>query len=172
MGSVNAEGANNVAIIFGASRGFGDALAEAFLPTHSLFLSSRSGGGDKWQERAQSSNKIHCGALDVSASFDELFDYCRAVTSNAVVQNADEVVVIFNAGCISSHSYGGDNVMHSNTISDDISVNITGFCQLVSLMLSTLYDNNLKTPYQPQNDEEDQWIEYIIQDAKRNRIIE
>jgi len=38
--------------------------------------------------------------------------------------------------------------------------------------LAKLYDNNLKTPYQPQTVEEDKWIEYIIQDAKKQGIIE
>ena len=33
--------------------------------------------------------------------------------------------------------------------------------------MAKLYDNNLKTPYQPQIVEEDKWIEYIIEDAKK-----
>tara|TARA_B100000886_G_C20333602_1_gene453486 strand:- start:248 stop:823 length:576 start_codon:yes stop_codon:yes gene_type:complete len=38
--------------------------------------------------------------------------------------------------------------------------------------MAKLYDNNLKTPYQPKNIEEDKWIEYIILDAKKNGKIE
>ena len=38
--------------------------------------------------------------------------------------------------------------------------------------MAKLYDNNLKTPYQPESVEEDQWIEYIIVDAKKKGIIE
>ncbi|MGC6490645.1 MAG: DUF4294 domain-containing protein [Flavobacteriales bacterium] len=38
--------------------------------------------------------------------------------------------------------------------------------------LAKLYDNNLKTPYQPKTVEEDKWIEYIIKDAKQKGIIE
>jgi hypothetical protein len=38
--------------------------------------------------------------------------------------------------------------------------------------MAKLYDNNLKTPYQPQSVEEDKWIEYIIVDAKKKGIIE
>ena len=38
--------------------------------------------------------------------------------------------------------------------------------------LARLYDNNLKTPYQPQSVEEDKWIEYILEDAKRQGVIE
>lgn len=38
--------------------------------------------------------------------------------------------------------------------------------------LARLYDNNLKTPYQPQSVEEDKWIEYILEDAKRQGMIE
>lgn len=38
--------------------------------------------------------------------------------------------------------------------------------------MAKLYDNNLKTPYQPQNVEEDKWIEYILKDAKQKGIIE
>ena len=38
--------------------------------------------------------------------------------------------------------------------------------------MAKLYDNNLKTPYQPENIEEDKWIEYIILDAKKNGKIE
>ena len=37
--------------------------------------------------------------------------------------------------------------------------------------MAKLYDNNLKTPYQPQSVEEDKWIEYIIVDAKKKGII-
>ena len=33
--------------------------------------------------------------------------------------------------------------------------------------LARFYDNNLKTPYQPDKVEEDKWIEYILQEAKR-----
>ena len=38
--------------------------------------------------------------------------------------------------------------------------------------LAKLYDNNLKTPFQPNTVEEDKWIEYIILDAKQKGIIE
>ena len=38
--------------------------------------------------------------------------------------------------------------------------------------MAKLYDNNLKTPYQPKNIEEDKWIEYIILEAKKNGKIE
>ena len=38
--------------------------------------------------------------------------------------------------------------------------------------MAKLYDNNLITPYQPKNIEEDKWIEYIILDAKKNGKIE
>ena len=38
--------------------------------------------------------------------------------------------------------------------------------------MAKLYDNNLKTLYQPQSVEEDKWIEYILEDAKRKGIIE
>ena len=38
--------------------------------------------------------------------------------------------------------------------------------------MAKLYDNNLKTTYQPQRVEEDKWIEYIILDAKKRGIIE
>ena len=38
--------------------------------------------------------------------------------------------------------------------------------------LARLYDNNLKTPYQPQSVEEDKWIEYILEDAKRQGVID
>ena len=38
--------------------------------------------------------------------------------------------------------------------------------------MAKLYDNNLKTPYQPKNIEEDKWIEYIILNAKKNGKIE
>ena len=38
--------------------------------------------------------------------------------------------------------------------------------------MAKLYDNNLKTPYQPKNIEEDKWIEYIILDAMKNGKIE
>ena len=37
--------------------------------------------------------------------------------------------------------------------------------------LAKLYDNNLKTTYQPQTEEEDKWIEYILEDAKQKGII-
>tara|TARA_B100000963_G_scaffold14490_2_gene11125 strand:- start:4189 stop:4764 length:576 start_codon:yes stop_codon:yes gene_type:complete len=37
--------------------------------------------------------------------------------------------------------------------------------------MAKLYDNNLKTPYQPQSVEEDKWIEYIIVDANKKGII-
>lgn len=37
--------------------------------------------------------------------------------------------------------------------------------------LAKLYDNNLKTPFQPNSVEEDKWIEYIIQDAQQKGII-
>jgi len=38
--------------------------------------------------------------------------------------------------------------------------------------MAKLYDNNLKTPYQPHSVEEDKWIEYILKDAKQKGIIE
>jgi hypothetical protein len=38
--------------------------------------------------------------------------------------------------------------------------------------MAKLYENNLKTTYQPQRVEEDKWIEYIILDAKKRGIIE
>lgn len=38
--------------------------------------------------------------------------------------------------------------------------------------LAKLYDNNLKTPFQPNSVDEDKWIEYIILDAKQKGIIE
>ena len=38
--------------------------------------------------------------------------------------------------------------------------------------IARMYDNNLKTPYQPKTVEEDKWIEYILQDAKQKRVIE
>lgn len=47
-----------------------------------------------------------------------------------------------------------------------------GFQAFFWQSLARLYDNNLKTPYQPQSVEEDKWIEYIIQDAKKQGIIE
>jgi len=47
-----------------------------------------------------------------------------------------------------------------------------GFQAFFWQSLARLYDNNLKTPYQPQSVEEDKWIEYIIQDAKRKGTIE
>jgi hypothetical protein len=47
-----------------------------------------------------------------------------------------------------------------------------GFQAFFWQSLARLYDNNLKTPYQPQNDEEDKWIEYILEDAKRQGVIE
>ncbi len=47
-----------------------------------------------------------------------------------------------------------------------------GFQAFFWQSLARMYDNNLKTPYQPQSVEEDKWIEYIIQDAKRKGTIE
>lgn len=47
-----------------------------------------------------------------------------------------------------------------------------GFQAFFWQSLARMYDNNLKTPYQPQSVEEDKWIEYIIQDAKRKGLIE
>ncbi len=46
-----------------------------------------------------------------------------------------------------------------------------GFQAFFWQSLARMYDNNLKTPYQPQSVEEDKWIEYIIQDAKRKGLI-
>jgi len=47
-----------------------------------------------------------------------------------------------------------------------------GFQAFFWQSLARMYDNNLKTPYQPQSVEEDKWIEYIIKDAKRKGLIE
>ena len=47
-----------------------------------------------------------------------------------------------------------------------------GFQAFFWQSLARLYDNNLKTPYQPKNVEEDKWIEYILEDAKRQGLIE
>ena len=47
-----------------------------------------------------------------------------------------------------------------------------GFQAFFWQSLARLYDNNLKTPYQPQSVEEDKWIEYILEDAKRQGVIE
>ncbi|MDA7794142.1 DUF4294 domain-containing protein [Flavobacteriales bacterium] len=47
-----------------------------------------------------------------------------------------------------------------------------GFHAFFWQSLARMYDNNLKTPYQPQSVEEDKWIEYIIQDAKRKGLID
>ena len=47
-----------------------------------------------------------------------------------------------------------------------------GFQAFFWQSLARMYDNNLKTPYQPQSVEEDKWIEYIIQDAKRKGLID
>lgn len=47
-----------------------------------------------------------------------------------------------------------------------------GFQAFFWQSLARFYDNNLKTPYQPQSVEEDKWIEYILEDAKRQGLIE
>lgn len=47
-----------------------------------------------------------------------------------------------------------------------------GFQAFFWQSLARFYDNNLKTPYQPQSVEEDKWIEYILEDAKRQGVIE
>ena len=141
MGS-NQEEWCRLAVITGASRGYGEALAETFHSSHKLLLVSRWQGeeGQKNLKYWRGKKNVICcpGDLGSAKSAKDWFDnHAKKVLEE---KQFSELVIIQNAGEIFEVKYADH--LDPSAVQNDANLNVASFMALTSMFLDFAYSNS------------------------------